>query len=83
MFSPFNCCVSVVLLFDKGDCPENLQIVWICVLRNTLSFEPFIYLDLVFRTIAVTLVSDLLKKIQVKGTWWQTNDDEENSHTNG
>ena len=26
-FSPFNCCLSVVLQLDKGDYPENLQIV--------------------------------------------------------
>jgi len=28
-FSPFNCCLSVVLLFDKGDYLENLQIVFL------------------------------------------------------
>ena len=26
-FSLFNCCLSVVLQLDKGDYPENLQIV--------------------------------------------------------
>ena len=26
-FSPFNCCLSVVLYLDKGDYPDNLQVV--------------------------------------------------------
>ena len=28
-FSPFNCCLSVVLYLDKGDYSENLQIVFL------------------------------------------------------
>ena len=27
-FSPFNCCLSVVLYLDRGDYPENLQVVF-------------------------------------------------------
>ena len=26
-FSPFNCCLSVIMLLDKGDYPENLQVL--------------------------------------------------------
>ena len=44
-FSPFNCCLSVVLQLDKGDYPENLQVVT-CPNKQH-SFEPFTCLDLV------------------------------------
>ena len=39
-FLPFNCCICVVLLLDKGDYPENLQIVFVLInsiLLNLLS----------------------------------------------
>ena len=41
-FSPFNCCLSVVLQLDKGDYPDHLQTV--CVIINKRSFEPFMCL---------------------------------------
>ena len=43
-FSPFNCCVSVVLWLDKGDYPDNLQVVF-CPDKSR-SFESFMCLDL-------------------------------------
>ena len=30
-FSPLNCCIGVVLLLDKGDYPEYLQIVFVLI----------------------------------------------------
>ena len=39
-----NCCLSVVLLLDKGDYPENSHAVFCNKYR---SFEPFMCLDLV------------------------------------
>ena len=43
-FSPFNCCLNVVLSLDKGDYPENLQAVF-CPDKSR-SFEPLMCLDL-------------------------------------
>ena len=44
-FLLFNCCLSVVLQLEKGDYPENLQVVF-CPSKYR-SFEPFVCLDLV------------------------------------
>ena len=44
-FSPFNCCLSVVLQLEKGDYPENSHVVFCPNKRR--SFEPFVCLDLV------------------------------------
>ena len=43
-FSPFNCCLSVVLYLDKRDYPENSHAVF-CPYKQH-SFEPFICLKL-------------------------------------
>ena len=44
-FSLFNCCLSVVLQFDKGNYPENLHVVF-CPNKQR-SFESFMCLDLI------------------------------------
>ena len=44
-FSPFNCCLSVVLYLDEGDCSENVHLVF-CPNKQR-SFEPFVCLDFV------------------------------------
>ena len=44
-FYPFNCCLSVLLELDKGDYPENMQIVCVYVIINKYSFEAFYVFD--------------------------------------
>ena len=34
--SPFNCCLCVVLLLDKGDYPENLNILYFVLITSIL-----------------------------------------------
>ena len=55
-FSPFNCCLSVVLWLDKGDYPENSHVVF--YLNKQRSFKTFMF-GSCFRVLAVILVSVL------------------------
>ena len=43
-FSPFHCCLSVVLWPEEGDFPENLHRV-VYVIIDKRSFESFMCLD--------------------------------------